>query len=350
MPALPGSTIDHLRKVLESPDLGGTEYRLIGKIASGGMGVVFLVEDLTLNRRVALKVVQDRTSSKEFAHRLSNEAQIIAQLEHPGIVPIHDVGTLADGRPFYTMKYVQGQRLDEYVHSFPPLSDLLRIFRRVCEAVGFAHSKGVIHRDLKPENIMVGSFGEVLVMDWGIAKVISKEQYQRLTSSSKSNPLSPDSSATQPGAIVGTPAYMSPEQADGRGNSVGPETDIYSLGAILYFILTGHPPFEHGSAEEIRLKILEESPIPPRRLDPKLARTIEAITLQAMAKSPKERYPSAQHLAADVARFLDGLPVSAHHENLLERLDRWVNRNRFLLLLILAYVFVRIAIFFFAGR
>ena len=165
MQGISNSSVDHLRKVLESPDLNGTKYRLVEKIASGGMGEVFLVEDLALKRRVALKVVRPHMSSAEFTRRMSNEAQIIARLEHPGIVPIHDVGTLADGRPYYTMKYVQGQRLDEYVQSSHPPSELLRIFQKVCQAVGFAHSRGVVHRDLKPENIMIGSFGEVLVMD-----------------------------------------------------------------------------------------------------------------------------------------------------------------------------------------
>jgi eukaryotic-like serine/threonine-protein kinase len=350
MPALPSSTIDHLRKVLGPPDLSGTKYRHIEKIASGGMGEVFLVEDRSLKRKVALKVVHGHISSKEFTRRLSREAEIIARLEHPGIVPIHDVGTLADGRSFYTMKYVQGQRLDEFVPSSPSLSDLLRVFQRICEAVSFAHSHGVIHRDLKPENIMVGQFGEVLVMDWGVAKVVGQEQDQDRSFVPGSEPPSIDSSGTQPGTIVGTLAYMSPEQAAGKSNSVGTETDIYSLGAILYFILTGRPPFDIGTAEEIRRKILETSPTPPRRLNPKVSRTIEAITFKAMARAAEARYTSAQLLSADVAQFLDGLPVSAYRENPLELLDRWVNRNRFLILLILAYILVRLAIFFFAGR
>jgi serine/threonine protein kinase len=350
MPALPSSTIDHLRKILEVPDLSGTKYRLIEKIASGGMGEVFLVEDRSLKRKVALKVVHRHISSKEFTHRLSREAEIIAQLEHPGIVPIHDVGTLADGRSFYTMKYVQGQRLDEFFQSSPSLSDLLRIFQKICETVGFAHSHNVIHRDLKPENIMVGPFGEVLVMDWGVAKVVGQEHHQDRTYAPGSEPPPSDSSGTQPGTIVGTLAYMSPEQAAGKGNSAGPETDIYSLGAILYFIQTGRPPFDNGSADEIRRKILETSPTPPRRVNPRIAKTIEAITFKAMARAAEARYPNAQLLSADVAQFLDGLPVSAYRENPLELLDRWVNRNRFLILLILAYILVRLAIFFFASR
>ncbi|MEW6208583.1 MAG: serine/threonine-protein kinase, partial [Acidobacteriota bacterium] len=167
---LSDKTLDRLREAAETPDLTGTPYRIIGKIARGGMGAVFLAEDSKLDRRVAIKITAD--PSGELARRLAAEARIIARLEHPGIVPVHDAGTLDDGRVFYVMKHVEGDRLDEHVKKIDSLSDRLRIFQKVCEAVSFAHARGVLHRDLKPENIMVGQFGEALVMEWGVAKIL----------------------------------------------------------------------------------------------------------------------------------------------------------------------------------
>src|SRR5437899_1943406 len=166
--------LNRLRDGAELPDLAGTRYRLLGQIARGGMGVVYAAEDETLERRVALKVLEVPGSESELASRLLREARVLALLEHPGIVPVHDVGTLADGRVFYTMKFVEGQRLDKYIESVTSVPDRLRLFLRICDAVAFAHARGVLHRDLKPANIMVGPFGEVLVMDWGLAKILCR--------------------------------------------------------------------------------------------------------------------------------------------------------------------------------
>src|SRR5215467_13292766 len=168
---LSDKAIERLREAAEIPDLTGTRYRLLERVARGGMGVVYAAEDEKLQRRVALKVLDVPGSDSDLASRLIREARILAQLEHPGIVPVHDVGTLADGRVFYTMKFVEGQRLDQHVADLKSVPDRLRIFLRICEAVAFAHNRGVLHRDLKPANIMVGPFGEVLVMDWGLAKL-----------------------------------------------------------------------------------------------------------------------------------------------------------------------------------
>src|SRR6266498_2110102 len=169
---LSDSKVNHLRSIADDPDFSATKYTVVKEIERGGMGTVYLAEDPELSRQVAIKVLNFPELSQDMARRMVREAQIIARLEHPGIVPVHDVGTLPDGRVFYAMKYVQGRRLDQYLPQIPGLFDRLRIFHRICEAVAFAHARGVLHRDLKPANIMVGAFGEVLVMDWGVAKVL----------------------------------------------------------------------------------------------------------------------------------------------------------------------------------
>ena len=175
MKSLSDKAIERLRAGADEPDLAGTRYRLLERIARGGMGVVYAAEDEKLERRVALKVLDVPGTDGDLANRLMREARVLARLEHPGIVPVHDVGTLADGRVFYTMKFVEGQRLDKFIEGVESVQDRLRLFLRICEAVAFAHARGVLHRDLKPANIMVGPFGEVLVMDWGLAKILRGE-------------------------------------------------------------------------------------------------------------------------------------------------------------------------------
>ena len=174
--------LNHLRELAAHPDFASSKYRVIRELARGGMGTVYLAEDTELNRQVAVKVINTPESSSDLRERMIREAQIIAQLEHPGIVPVHDVGTLSDGRVFYAMKYVRGSRLDEYAAEVDSLKDRLRKFQAVCDAVAFAHAHGVIHRDLKPQNIMIGSFGEVLVLDWGVAKILRSREPQNTVS------------------------------------------------------------------------------------------------------------------------------------------------------------------------
>ena len=299
-------------------------------------------------------------------HACSREARIVALLEHPSIVPIHDVGVLPDGRVFYAMKLVQGRRLDEYVQSGASLPDLLRVFQKVCEAVSFAHAHSVIHRDLKPENIMVGAFGEVLVMDWGVSKLLSKRSEGKGTERNDDGPLNndfDDERATLPliepgpamgdtagGTVIGTPAYMSPEQALGKTNLLDERTDVYALGAILYFLLTGRPPFEPRSLSEAREQIVGTVPARPRSFNSKIPRSIEAVSMKALAKLHEVRYNSAREIADDVVRFLDGKPVSAYRENIIERAGRWAGQNRFIVLLILAYLLMRLIVLLSVGR
>jgi eukaryotic-like serine/threonine-protein kinase len=331
---LPDKVVERLRSGSQDPDLSGTRYRLLERVARGGMGVVYAAEDENLKRRVALKVLDLPAADGELANRLIREARVLALLEHPGIVPVHDVGTLADGRVFYTMKFVEGQRLDKFIESLVSVQDRLRLFLRICDAVAFAHARGVLHRDVKPSNVMVGPFGEVLVMDWGLAKIMGKEgdaarteddpeatvvekagRAPHLGDSTKSTVI------TGHGTVMGTPGYMSPEQERGEVENLDARSDIFSLGALLRFLLTQTTP--GGTAT---------------RLD----RSLAAICAKATAGERDARYASVQELSLDVSRYLDGLAVSARQENILEKIGRFYRRYRFFILLMVAYLVMRI--------
>jgi serine/threonine protein kinase len=297
MTQLPNGVLKHLREVVELPDTAGTRYEIVEPVARGGMGVVFRARDRELDRDVALKVLSVRDTSDESRSRMLTEARVLARLEHPGIVPVHDVGVLPDGRVFYAMKLVRGARLDEYVRAHSDRATLLRIFARVCDAVAFAHAQGIVHRDLKPENIMVGDFGEVLVMDWGVARLMA------------------DSSDH---AIVGTPGYMPPEQQHGESNRIDARSDVYALGVML------------GVLAE------RAGPVPAR---------LRAIIARATAHEPGERYTGVLALADDVARFSDGLSVAAYREPWYEKTWRVAGRHRVAIALLGTYILMRVLIF-----
>ena len=310
--------LDHLRTVVTNPDFSSTKYTFIKELGRGGMGAVYLAEDRELNRLVAIKVLNTPEISEDMRNRMVREAQIIAGLEHPGIVPVHDVGTLPDGRVFYAMKFVRGSRLDEYAAVNDSIRDRLRKFQAVCDAVAFAHAHGVIHRDLKPQNIMIGSFGEVLVLDWGVAKILKKPY----TNHTNQSVQSVNGFNTNAGTVIGTRDYMSPEQARGEIDQLDERADVYSLGAVLHFLLKDQP---------------------------KPGKAAEAICLKARADAKDDRYSSASELSADIGRLLDAEPVSAYRENAFEKAGRWVSKNRFLVLLVLAYLLMRI-FFVFTSR
>jgi serine/threonine protein kinase len=334
MKSLSDKAIERLRAGAEEPDLVGTRYRLLERVARGGMGVVYAAEDEKLERRVALKVLDVPGTDGDLANRLMREARVLARLEHPGIVPVHDVGTLADGRVFYTMKFVEGQRLDKFIEGVESIQDRLRLFLRICEAVAFAHARGVLHRDLKPANIMVGPFGEVLVMDWGLAKILRSEAasaergadaeatiLEKPKQPGYANDSTKSSVITGHGTVMGTPGYMSPEQARGEVEVLDARSDIFSLGALLRFILTQKTP---------------------AGFTPRLDRSLEAICAKATAVQRESRYAAVQELSLDVSRYLDGLAVGAHRESIFDKLARFYRRYRFFILLILAYLAMRV--------
>jgi eukaryotic-like serine/threonine-protein kinase len=310
--------LNYLRTVVANPDFSSTKYTFIKELARGGMGTVYLAEDRELNRLVAIKVLNTLEATEDLRNRMVREAQIIARLEHPGIVPVHDVGVLPDGRVFYAMKFVRGSRLDEYAAQNSSIRDRLRKFQAVCDAVAFAHAHGVIHRDLKPQNIMIGSFGEVLVLDWGVAKILNTDHTNDFVKSVKSV----NGFNTSAGTVIGTRDYMAPEQARGEIDQLDERADVYSLRAILQFLLKDQP---------------------------KRSKAAEAICSKARASAKEDRYLSASELSADVGRLLDAEPVSAYQESAIERVTRWVSKNRFLVLLVLAYLLMRI-FFIFTSR
>ena len=318
----PAFVLDHLRRVAARPELP-ERYRLDSLIGKGGMGEVWAAHDRVLDRDVAVKVIADELAAPELTRRLEREALILARLEHPGIVPVHDAGTLPDGRAFYVMRLVRGERLDEHAARDHPLGELLRLFARVVEPVAYAHAHGIMHRDLKPSNVMIGPFGEVLVIDWGVAHVAGDPGVAhgtRPAAAGHSSDTLRDDPVTHPGSVLGTPGFMAPEQA--AGGPVDARTDVYGLGAILGSLLLG-------------------------RTD--VPRPLAAIVARARAEAPAERYQSASALGADIVAFLDRLPVSAYREGLLERLARFGARHRVAILLFSAYIIMRALILVFRG-
>src|SRR5262245_55136514 len=317
-------------------------FRILRSHARGGLGEVHVAYDHELRREVALKEIQDtHAEDGDKRSRFVLEAEVTGGLEHPGIVPVYSLGSYADGRPFYAMRFIRGDDLRDVIKRFHQdargmtpgqqslaLRELLGRFVDVCNAVAYAHSRGVLHRDLKPGNVMVGKYGETLVVDWGLAKVLGKPADP---ASHNEAPLSPSRAEgkgeTQFGTAMGTPAYMSPEQASGRLDLLGPASDVYSLGATLYTLLTGQPPLS-GETEEMLRKTQRGDFPPPRQLRPDIPRALEAICLKAMSFRPEDRYCSAQELSADVERWLADEPVTAHREPTTHRLARWMRRHK----------------------
>ena len=289
-------TLAHLRDVAEWPELGD-RYEVVRRLGRGGMGVVYAARDRELDREVAVKIFDSPDVDDHLSQRLREEARILARLEHPGIVPVHDAGTLDDGRVFDVMKLVRGERLDRALKATASLGDRLERFLQICNAVSFAHAQGVVHRDLKPENVMVGSFGEVLVMDWGVAKLLADGRTNE--------------------AVVGTPGFMAPEQAAGQADA---RADVFALGVILKLILPQPAP-----------------------------RALIAIGDRAHALRIEDRYSSVSALAADVVSFRDGLRVEAYRESVAERLARIYRRHRLPILLVLAYMVMRVALLLWQG-
>jgi serine/threonine protein kinase len=262
--------------------------------------------------------------------RLRREAHVLASLEHPGIVPVHDAGTLPDGRAFYVMKLVRGASLVDHLASVTRLDERLGLFERICEAAAFAHDSGVVHRDIKPANVMVGRFGEVLVLDWGLAKAVGADSGGAEAQERRSAEEPFVGSPVLQSAIAGTPGFMAPEQA--RGEAVGRAADVHALGALLVWMLTGAPP---SSSPDATTASLRQRRVPVR---------LRSVALKALSVSPIDRYADAAALAHDVARWRAGLTVTAHRETAIERIARFASTYRTPILLVLAYLVMRILV------
>jgi serine/threonine-protein kinase len=322
----------------------GQRFRLLRPHARGGLGAVFVALDEELHREVALKQMLDQHADDPVSRsRFILEAEITGGLEHPGIVPVYGLGSYGNGRPFYAMRFIRGDSLKEAIQHFHGdgalandpgrrslgLRKLLRRFTDVCNAIEYAHSRGVLHRDIKPGNVIVGKHGETLMVDWGLAKARGKGDAVEPTEERTLMPSSASGSAeTLPGSALGTPAYMSPEQARGDLEALGPRSDVYSLGATLYCLLTGKPPFEEDDIGEVLRRVQAGDFPPPRRLDPTIDRALEAICLKAMANKPVDRYASCRGLAEDVERWMADEPVAAWREPWTRTLLRWLTRHR----------------------
>ena len=271
------------------------DYELREELGRGGMGVVYRAAQASLGREVAVKMIlRGQLASQADRERFEAEAQSAARLDHPGIVPVYEVGEI-DGRPYFSMKHVRGTTLAQRLSDGPlPPREAARILAAVARAIHFAHMRGVLHRDLKPSNILLDEQGEPHVTDFGLAKQLEGAP-----------------TLTKTGAVLGTPAYMAPEQATGNRGQVGPASDVYSLGVILYHMLTGRPPFQAASPGEMVLLVLEQDPVPPRMLNPKADRDLEMICLRCLQKPIDLRYASAAALADDLEAYLNNESISA---------------------------------------
>jgi serine/threonine-protein kinase len=327
-----------------APTAAGQRFRILRPHAKGGLGEVFVARDEELRREVALKEIQEQRADDPASRaRFLLEAEITGGLEHPGIVPVYGLGTYGDGRPFYAMRFIKGDTFQDAIQRFHEadgprrdpgerglaLRGLLRRFVDVCNAIEYAHSRGVPHRDLKPGNVMLGRFGETLVVDWGLAKVVGHPDGATAATAGTLRPeAGSGATPTETGQALGTPAFMSPEQAAGRLDDLGPASDVYSLGATLYSLLTGRPPFQGRDHGALLQQVQKGVFPPPRQVKPGVAAALEAVCLRALALRPAERYATPRELADEVERWLADEPVRAYRESVVQRVRRWGRRHK----------------------
>ncbi|MFO0633496.1 MAG: serine/threonine-protein kinase [Nannocystaceae bacterium] len=301
-------------------------YQLGDEIARGGSGRVSRAHDRRLDREVAIKQLLQRSAALEL--RLAREARVTARLQHPAIVPIYDVGRGPDGEPYYAMKLVSGRTLAQAIDAARSVPERLALFPNVlavAEALAYAHAQAVIHRDLKPGNVVLGEFGETMVIDWGLAKALGGEPDGTVTDPGGPAPECDDGLRTEAGTIVGTPSYMAPEQA--RGEPLDRRADVYALGAMLYHVLAGRPPYARTAGRSVLVDVVAGPPTPLRRVVPDAPPDLIAIVEQAMAREPAARYRDAAEFAADLRRFQTGQLVGARRYGTLAHLRRFVQRH-----------------------
>src|SRR6266513_569858 len=303
----------HSKKAARAVELLGElgDYELLEEIGRGGQGVVFRARQKSLNRTVALKVISlGQWASKAHLKRFRLEAEAAARLEHPGIVPIHEVGE-RDGSCYFSMKFVEGGQLDEVVRRAPmSIRHAAELIAKIARTIQYAHEHGILHRDIKPGNILLDGKGEPHLTDFGLARLVETE-----------------STMTRTLDVLGTPSYMAPEQAMGNNAAVSSVTDIYGLGAVLYQSLTGQPPFAGGATYETIKLLLDTEPRQPRLLNPKIDRDLSTICLKCLEKDPKRRYSSALALAQDLERWLRHEPIQARRTGPVTRGKKWLHRN-----------------------
>jgi serine/threonine-protein kinase len=341
-----GSEIRTARTASEPRPSGAPGYELQGEIARGGMGVVVKAFDRELAREVALKVLRDELAAEpRLVQRFLAEARVTARLDHPGIVPVHEVGRDAHGRAYFAMRLVRGRELKRIIELARAGAEgwsrtrALSVIQKVCEAMAYAHGKGVIHRDLKPSNVMVGEFGEVYVMDWGLARTIGADDPHdlRLRDRPRTQGVADERELESPivtmdGDVLGTPCYMAPEQAQGRIAELGPRSDVYSVGAMLYHLLAGEMPYvPTGTSVASRDVLAQLVRGPPRSLSDlglDVPAELAAICEKAMSREPADRYPDMLSMAEDLRAFLEGRVVRAHETGAWAEARKWVQRNK----------------------
>ncbi|HBC88003.1 MAG TPA: hypothetical protein DCZ94_13715 [Lentisphaeria bacterium] len=343
-------------------DQAGRKYDIGRKVNQGGMGAILQAKDLNIRRTVAMKVLLDpKRSTDNQIIRLIEEAQITGQMEHPGIVPVHELGVDASGNVFYTMKFVKGVTLDSIIDGIRngvpdiiskyPLNSLLTIFLKICDAMAFSHTKGVVHRDLKPANIMIGEFGEVLVMDWGLGKVIGRKEKDDVSedatgsrtiveSSRSDGTASVEGAMTMEGKAMGTPVYMPPEQAYGKVSEIDHRSDIYALGAILYDILTLSPPVGGDNVNDILMKVVQGRIETPTLFEHShklklrhlpgghVPAALSSVAMKALSPDKNDRYQSVKDLQKDIEAYQGGFATSAEGAGLFRQLWLFAGRHK----------------------